>query len=115
VFDINGQEFVILLLVAVVVIQPSKLPRYARELRGLVAKSRDVLGVVRASVRDEMDDTVDFAAVDLRQYDRRHVVKDVLAQADSSSPSSRSEGRAARRRSARVATGAVPPFDADAT
>jgi sec-independent protein translocase protein TatB len=115
VLDINGQEFVILLLVAIVVIGPERLPRYAREFRGWVAKARDLLSDVRASVRDEMGDTVDFAALDPRQYDPRHIVKDVLAEGVSSSPASRSDGRAARRRSARVVTGAVPPFDADAT
>jgi sec-independent protein translocase protein TatB len=115
VLDINGQEFVILLLVAVVVIGPERLPRYAREFRGWVTKARDLLGDVRASMRDEMGDTVDFAALDLRQYDPRHIVKEVLAEGDPASPSARSDGRAARRRSARVATDAVPPFDADAT
>ncbi|HEX7589605.1 MAG TPA: Sec-independent protein translocase TatB [Demequinaceae bacterium] len=113
--DINGQEFVILLLVATVVIGPERLPRYAREFRGLAAKARDLLGDVRASVRGEMDDTVELAALNPRQSDSHRVVKDVAADGDSSSPSARSDGRAARRRSARIATGAVPPFDADAT
>lgn len=113
--DINGQEFVILLLVAVIVIGPERLPRYAREFRGWVIAARDLLGDVRASVRDETGGTVDFVALDPRQYDPRHIVKEVLAEGDPSSPSSRSDGRAARRRSARAATGAVPPFDADAT
>ena len=113
--DINGQEFVILLLVAVVVIGPERLPRYAREFRGWVTRARDLLGDARASVRDEMGDTVDFAALDPRQYDPRHIVKEVMTQAETPSRSERSDGRAARRRSARVAPGAVPPFDADAT
>jgi sec-independent protein translocase protein TatB len=115
VLDINGQEFVILLLVAVVVIGPERLPRYARESLGWVATVRGLLSDVHASVRDEMGDTVDFAALGPRQYDPRHVVKGVPAEGDSSLPASRSDGRAARRRSARAATGAVPPFDADAT
>ena len=113
--DINGQEFVILLLVAVVVIGPERLPRYAREFRGWVTRARDLLGDARAAVRDEMGDTVDFAVLDPRQYDPRHIVKEVLTQGASPSPAERADGRAARRRSARVATGAVPPFDADAT
>jgi sec-independent protein translocase protein TatB len=115
VLDINGQEFVILLLVVAVVIGPERLPRYAREFRGLAAKARDLLADARASVRGEMGDTVELATLGPRQSDSRHVVKEVVAQGYSSPPSARSDGRAARRRSARVATGAVPPFDADAT
>ncbi len=79
-FDINGAEFLILLLVAVVVIGPEKLPRYAREFRGGVARLRDLLTDARATVRDEMGDTVDFAALDPRQYDPRHIVKDVMSE-----------------------------------
>jgi sec-independent protein translocase protein TatB len=115
VLDINGQEFVVLLLVAIVVIGPERLPRYAREFRGWMTKARGVLSDVRVSVRGEMGDTEDLAALGPRHYDPRHGVKNVLADGDPSSPALRSDGRAARRRSARVATGALPPFDADAT
>lgn len=112
--DINGQEFVILLLVAVVVIGPERLPRYAREFRGWVTRVRDLVSETRASVRDELGDTVDFAALDPRQFDPRHIVRDVLSE-PAPVTSERSDGRAARRRSAHLAPGAVPPFDADAT
>ncbi len=114
-FDINGQEFVILLLVAIVVIGPDRLPRYAREFRGWVTKARDLLADARAAIRDEIGDTVDFAVLDPRHYDPRHIVKDVLAEPAAASSSPRSGGRAARRRSARGAPDAIPRFDADAT
>jgi sec-independent protein translocase protein TatB len=115
VFDINGQEFVILLLVAVVVIGPDRLPRYAREFRGWVTKARDLLADARVAVRDEIGDTVDLAVLDPRQYDPRHIVKDVLAEPAIAPSSLRSDGRAARRRSARAAPDGIPPFDDDAT
>jgi sec-independent protein translocase protein TatB len=35
-FDINGSEFIILLLVAVFVIGPDRMPEYARQLAKLV-------------------------------------------------------------------------------
>jgi sec-independent protein translocase protein TatB len=115
VFDINGQEFVILLLVAVAVVGPDRLPRYAREFRGWVTKVRDLLADARVGVRDEMGDTVDLAALDPRQYDPRHIVRDVLAEPAGASSSPRSGGRAARRRSAGGARIGIPPFDDDAT
>ncbi len=114
-FDINGAEFLILLLVAVVVIGPERLPRYTREFRGWVARFRDLLTEARVSVRDEMGDTVDFAALDPRQYDPRHIVKDVLAEPSPARQTPSTGGRAARRRSAKVKPGATPPFDDDAT
>jgi len=115
VFDINGAEFLILLLVAVVVIGPERLPRYVREFRGAVARLRDLLTDARTSVREEMGDTVDFAALDPRQYHPRHIVKDVLSEPANAPEAPATTGRAARRRSARVKPGTTPPFDADAT
>ena len=114
-FDINGQEFVLLLLIALVVVGPDRLPRYAREFRGWVEKARDMFADARVSVRDEMGDTMDLSTLDPRSYDPRHIVRDVLAEPVVAPSSPRSEGRAARRRSARSAADAPPPFDDDAT
>ena len=114
-FDINGAEFLILLLVVAVVVGPEKLPRYVRELRGWAMRLRDLMTDARSSVRDELGDTVDFATLDPRQYDPRHIVKDVLAEPARTPEPTSAGGRAARRRSARIRSGEAPPFDDDAT
>ncbi len=114
-FDINGQEFVILLLVVGAVVGPNRLPLYSREIRLWGAKARDLLADTRAAVRDEMGDTVDFGALEPHRFDPVHAATDVATESSAGSPVPRSEGRAARRRSARGASEGTPPFDADAT
>lgn len=114
-FDINGDEFLVLLVVAVIVVGPERLPRYAREFRLLVARAREALSDARRTVRDEMGDTVDFAAIDPRRYDPRRLAREVLSEPEPSRASARPDGRAARRRSEGIRPGQAPPYDDDAT
>ena len=83
--DINGGEFLILVVVALVVLGPERLPQYAqqlgrlvREARGMAMKARDQ---VRAEMGDEFDD-VDWKALDPRQYDPRRIVREALLEPD---------------------------------
>ena len=84
-FDINGGEFLILIVVALVVLGPERLPQYAaqlgklvREARGFASKAREQ---VRAEMGDEFDD-VDWKALDPRRYDPRRIVREALLDGD---------------------------------
>lgn len=102
--DINGGELLILVLVAIVVIGPERMPEYARQLRALVVRGRDMVRDSKASIKAEVGDQVDWSQLDPRQYDPRRIVRDALAE-----PSPRTAPRP---------TPALPgraPFDADAT
>ncbi|MGC5165706.1 Sec-independent protein translocase protein TatB [Luteimicrobium sp. DT211] len=78
--DVNGGELLVILVVAIVVIGPTRLPRYAEEAGRWVRRARDVARGLRARVDDELGaDGVDWSALDPRQYDPRRVVRDALA------------------------------------
>lgn len=84
-FDINGGEFLILIVVALVILGPERLPQYAaqlgklvREARGFASKAREQ---VRAEMGDEFDD-VDWKALDPRRYDPRRIVREALLDGD---------------------------------
>ena len=47
-FDINGSEFIILLIVAVFVIGPERMPEYAAKLAKLVRQLRDMADTAKA-------------------------------------------------------------------
>ena len=49
-FGINGAEFVVLLIVAVVVIGPERLPRYAEQLGAFVRSARGYLRDAKSRV-----------------------------------------------------------------
>jgi len=81
VFDINGGEFIILLVVAVLVIGPERLPKYAEQLGQLVRRARVFLQETKSRVDDELGEDikdVDWAALDPRKYDPRRIVRDAL-------------------------------------
>jgi len=81
VFDINGSEFILLLLVAVLVIGPARLPGYAEKLAGWVRTLRRFLRDAKARVDEELGDQaadVDWTAMDPRRYDPRRIVREAL-------------------------------------
>jgi sec-independent protein translocase protein TatB len=81
VFGINGWELVIILVVAMLVIGPERLPVYAEQLGTLVRRGRDLLQTAKARVDDELGpefNDVDWSKLDPRQYDPRKIVRDAL-------------------------------------
>jgi sec-independent protein translocase protein TatB len=81
VFDINGSEFLILLVVAVFVIGPERMPEYAAKLAKLVRQLRDMADMAKEQLREQMGsqfDEVDWRQYDPRQYDPRRIVREAL-------------------------------------
>lgn len=124
-FGINGWELVIILVVAMLVIGPERLPVYAEQLGSLVRRGRDLLQNAKARVDDELGpefNDVDWSKLDPRQYDPRKIVRDALL--DDSPPSSY-PGRATERAAERNGTPSAPagasaepgkaPYDDEAT
>lgn len=115
-FDINGGELIVLLVVAALVIGPQRLPAYAEQLGVLVRRGRDWITQARTRLDEETADLgVDWEALDPRKYDPRRIVRDALLD----------EPAAPARRGAAPAAGAAvprpaplvgpPPFDDEAT
>ncbi|MEN0129989.1 MAG: hypothetical protein AAGC49_11160 [Brevundimonas sp.] len=84
-FDINGGEFLVLLLVAAIVIGPQRLPGYAEQLGALVRKARVWMKDAKNRIDTEMGDDaidVDWTTLDPRRYDPRRIVRDALLEPD---------------------------------
>lgn len=112
-FDINGGEFIILIVVALVVLGPERLPQYAAQLARLVREARGFAVKAREQVRSEMGeefDQVDWQALDPRRYDPRRIVREALLDGDED-PLGLSDDGAGRPRSSRISEDApnVPP------
>jgi sec-independent protein translocase protein TatB len=81
VFDINGGEFVILVIVAILVIGPDRMPEYAAKLAKLVKQVRALADTAKGQLREQMGsefDDVDWKQYDPRQYDPRRIVREAL-------------------------------------
>jgi sec-independent protein translocase protein TatB len=81
VFDINGGEFIILVIVAVFVIGPERMPEYAAKLAALIKQLRGMADTAKDQLREQMGpdfDEIDWKQYDPRQYDPRRIVREAL-------------------------------------
>ncbi|MDN5807418.1 MAG: twin-arginine translocase TatA/TatE family subunit [Brevibacterium sp.] len=93
---INGTEMLILVVVALVVIGPKRLPEYAQKLRELVRQMRRMAEGAKDSVRRDFGDDfndVDWQKLDPRQYDPRRIVREALVEEDSAIRESKLQGQ----------------------
>ncbi len=80
---VNGGELLVIALLALLVIGPERLPRYAAQLGRLVREARRMAVGARDQVKAELGpefDDVDWQKLDPRQYDPRRIVKDALTE-----------------------------------
>jgi sec-independent protein translocase protein TatB len=129
VFGINGGELLVILVVAVIVIGPTRLPGYAEQLARLTKQARHFLADARQRVDEELGDDVkdiDWAALDPRKYDPRRIVRDALLDPEPTPAGARTAAGAPAAGTAAHATRAAPattplppdapaPFDDEAT
>ena len=98
-FGINGTEMVILVVVALVVIGPKRLPEYAQKLRDFVRQMRRMAEGAKDSVRHDFGDDfkdVDWQKLDPRQYDPRRIVREALVEEDAAIRESKRQERSSQ-------------------
>src|SRR6476659_6806644 len=114
--DVNGWEFVLLLLIGVVVLGPERLPEYAAKLGRLVRQARAMAEGARGQLREQMGpefDDINWRQYDPRQYDPRRIVREALLDPD---PVGSTTPEVPDPRSPSGYDAALPtPYDADAT
>ncbi len=82
-FDVNGWEFLLLLVVGIVVLGPARLPEYAAKLAKLVKQVRAMATNAQGSLREQLGPEfadVDWKQYDPRQYDPRRIVREALME-----------------------------------
>ena len=80
-FDINGWELVVLVVAALLVIGPDRMPEYSAKLAKLVRQLRGMADTAKVQLREQMGpdfDDVDWKQYDPRQYDPRRIVREAL-------------------------------------
>lgn len=79
---INAYEFVILIVLALVILGPERLPQYARNLARWARQARDMAEDAKGRFKEETGtdfDEVDWKRYDPRQYDPRRIIRDALS------------------------------------
>lgn len=80
--DINGSEFLIIAILALILVGPERLPEYVRGLRSVVLKVRALLRDGQDALKDELGADVDWNQLDPRNYDPRRIVREALFDDD---------------------------------
>ena len=93
-------KILVILVIAMFVLGPERLPVYAKKLGELVRSVKRMADGAKDRLRDEMGpefDDVDWRQLDPRQYDPRRIIRDALVEDER-------EARAAERRARAAAT-----------
>jgi len=122
-------KFLVILVIAVFLLGPERLPHYAAQLGRLVRSMRDMANGAKERLREEMGpdfDDVDWKKLDPRQYDPRRIIREALLE-DSNDRvdvpltivQPGGESAYAKRRRLMAQSGGIPPtiapFDTEAT
>ena len=83
VLGISGPEFLVIVLVAVIVVGPQRLPEYARKLTQAVRRLRVFLDDAKEQIAEEVGPELadlNLSDLDPRNYDPRKIVRDALGE-----------------------------------
>ncbi|WP_018156725.1 hypothetical protein [Demetria terragena] len=81
IFGVNTAEFMILLVLAMVLIGPDKLPEYIAKLRDWIRQARGMAEGAKSQLEEQMGPDfkdIDWRQYDPRQYDPRAIVRQAL-------------------------------------
>ena len=109
-WDVGILELGVILLVAIVVFGPDKLPEFAKQAGQMVRKLREFANSARDELRTELGD--EYSDLELRDLDPRTIVRKHVIEAMEEADS---EERARTRKQRSLVAGEVPPYDAEAT
>jgi len=76
-------KFLVILVIAVFLLGPERIPHYAAQLGRLVRSIRDMADGAKERLREEMGpdfDDVDWKKLDPRQYDPRRIIREALLE-----------------------------------
>ena len=115
-FGLTFEKLLLIAVLAVLLLGPDRLPRYAAQLGRFVRWLKAFGDTAKARMRDEMGpefDEVDWKKLDPRQYDPRRIIREALLEDEEPVRVIRPAPKAPVRPRADPAV--ATPFDAEAT
>ena len=82
-FGLSSEKIVILLVLALFILGPERLPQYAKSFAQFIKKMRTMANSAQAQMKDELGEgfeDLDWKKLDPRQYDPRRIVRDALRE-----------------------------------
>jgi sec-independent protein translocase protein TatB len=114
--NITGWEFILLIVLAVVILGPERLPEYAAKLGRFVRQAKMMAESAKGQLREQMGpefDDINWRQYDPRQYDPRRIVREALLDDSPFEPEQPTAGGS--NGSKRYDPARPTPYDLDAT
>ena len=116
-FGLSSEKIMILLVLALFILGPERLPGYAKAFAQFIRKMRAMANSAQAQMKDELGEgfeDLDWKKLDPRQYDPRRIIREalldetpVVKHADLNQVKTRTQQK--------LDLGEAPPFDNEAT
>ena len=117
-FGLSSEKLLILLLLAVFILGPERLPQYTRQFAQFIKKLRRMANSAQAQMKDELGegfDDLDWRKLDPRQYDPRRIVREALLEEKREQRNLAQQLNRAKPVQKPLEVGEAAPFDPDAT
>jgi len=118
VFGLSSEKIVILLVLAVFILGPERLPHYARSLANFIKKMRKLANSAQEQMKDELGEgfeDLDWKKLDPRQYDPRRIIREALLEDDEPAVKHSDLNQVKVRNQTNLTEGEKPPFDSEST
>ena len=125
-FGLSADKLIVIAVIALMVVGPERLPKYAEGFARLVKRAGEYLRGAKDRVSQEMGpefEDVDWRKLDPRQYDPRRIIREAIldelvpvpagAEPGCNTPAPRTTAR--MRAAQRLTAGELPPYDSEAT
>jgi sec-independent protein translocase protein TatB len=89
-FGVTFDKLIVIVVIAVVVLGPERLPRYAAQFAHLVRSLRSMADGATDRLRQEMGpefEDIDWKKLDPRQYDPRRIIREAIVLPSEAPPS----------------------------
>ena len=80
-FGLSSEKIFILLVLALFILGPERLPQYAKSFAQFIKKMRQLANSAQAQMKDELGEgfeDLDWKKLDPRQYDPRRIIREAL-------------------------------------
>lgn len=117
-FGLSSEKIIILLVLALFILGPERLPQYAKSFAQFIKKMRTLANSAQAQMKDELGEgfeDLDWKKLDPRQYDPRRIIREALLDDDKPAVKHSDLNQVKVRKQANLTAGEKPPFDSEST
>jgi sec-independent protein translocase protein TatB len=118
VFGLSSEKIIILLVLAVFILGPERLPQYARNFAQFIKRMRKLANSAQEQMKDELGEgfeDLDWKKLDPRQYDPRRIIREALLEEDNPAVKHSDLNQVKVRKQTNLTQGEKPPFDSEST